>query len=139
VENQSRAAESDAIADDVARALSEVGNSAEFVARYLLADVLARYRGVFVSQRRADLVGSAFCSDPNQSAMQDGRNMTQISVICSVCGSTNVSRDAWAAWDIEAQAWTLQAVFDQGHCHRCEQDRRLEETNFGDLPQLSIT
>ena len=61
--------------------------------------------------------------------------MTAISINCSVCGSGNVSRDAWAAWHVAAQEWTLQAVFDQGYCHCCEQERHLEEVAFSDSPQ----
>lgn len=54
-------------------------------------------------------------------------------IACSWCGSTNVARDAWASWDVDAQRWVLGAVFDDGFCHRCESARSLEEVRFGML------
>lgn len=50
-----------------------------------------------------------------------------ILITCSVCGSTEVSRDAWADWDVVSQSWILGAVFDQGFCHRCEEEQKLVE------------
>lgn len=50
-----------------------------------------------------------------------------VRIVCSWCGSTDVARDAWARWDEDAQAWVLGHVFDDGHCHRCERARSLEE------------
>ena len=48
-------------------------------------------------------------------------------IVCSWCGSADVSRDAWASWDIDRQEWVLGAVFDDGFCHACECARGLEE------------
>lgn len=50
-----------------------------------------------------------------------------IRIICRDCGSTEVTRDAWAAWSVERQQWELGAVFDDGYCHRCERPASLEE------------
>jgi hypothetical protein len=50
-----------------------------------------------------------------------------IAIPCRVCGSSHVSRDAWADWDVASQSWVLGAVFDQGFCHQCEEEQRLEE------------
>ncbi len=50
-----------------------------------------------------------------------------IQIMCADCGSTNVSRDAWASWHEVRQAWVLGAVFDDGHCHRCERAVSLVE------------
>ena len=50
-----------------------------------------------------------------------------IRMICSWCGSTAVTRDAWAEWDEARQEWRLGAVFDDGYCHRCEAERSLGE------------
>jgi hypothetical protein len=44
----------------------------------------------------------------------------RIAIICGTCGSDEVSRDAWANWDTREQEWVLGAVFDYGHCHRCD-------------------
>ncbi|WP_188054108.1 MULTISPECIES: hypothetical protein [unclassified Sphingosinithalassobacter] len=46
---------------------------------------------------------------------------------CERCGGTAVTRDAWAEWDVAAQAWVLSAVFDYAHCHECHRDTRLVE------------
>lgn len=40
--------------------------------------------------------------------------------VCSECGSENVRRDAWAAWDVETQSWELAAVFQAGFCDDCD-------------------
>lgn len=51
-------------------------------------------------------------------------------IICADCGSSHVSRDAWANWDEMRQAWVLGAVFDDGHCHRCERRVSLVEQSL---------
>lgn len=47
--------------------------------------------------------------------------------ICNACGSDHVTRDAWAAWDVDAQRWVLEAAFDYAYCHRCMMTCRLEQ------------
>lgn len=47
--------------------------------------------------------------------------------ICNVCGSDDVTRDAWAAWDVKEQDWVLGAAFDYAYCHRCENETHLDE------------
>ncbi len=54
----------------------------------------------------------------------------RIAIICGTCGSDEVSRDAWADWDTDQQEWVLGAVFDYGHCHRCENESRLIEVEL---------
>jgi hypothetical protein len=54
----------------------------------------------------------------------------RIAIICGTCGSDEVSRDAWAKWDTRGQEWVLGAVFDDGHCHRCEGESRLIEVEL---------
>jgi len=39
---------------------------------------------------------------------------------CRTCGSTRVTKDAWAGWNSEAGLWELENVFDQEFCHQCE-------------------
>ena len=53
--------------------------------------------------------------------------MSKIEIICSTCKSTDVIRDASAAWEVETQDWVLSAVFDQGYCIDCDDEARLEE------------
>ena len=54
----------------------------------------------------------------------------RIQIVCGTCGSTLVSRDAWADWNAKTQEWVLGAVFDYGHCHDCEGESRLEELSL---------
>lgn len=58
-------------------------------------------------------------------------------IVCSWCRSDRVSRDAWADWDVERQAWVLGEVFDDGYCHRCECEARLIEKPLVD-PAVSV-
>lgn len=50
-----------------------------------------------------------------------------IRIVCRDCGSDNVRRDAWAAWSVEQQEWTLGEVFDAGFCMTCDREASLEE------------
>ena len=50
-----------------------------------------------------------------------------IAIICSVCGSNRVTRDAWAEWDAANQQWVLGAVFDDAYCHQCDEETNLDE------------
>lgn len=47
----------------------------------------------------------------------------RIKIVCRMCRSENVGRDAWAKWDVESQQWVLGPVFDAGVCHDCGYDR----------------
>ena len=51
----------------------------------------------------------------------------KVEYVCGYCGSTEVSRDAWADWDAETQQRVLGALFDYAHCHACEKETSLEE------------
>ena len=59
-----------------------------------------------------------------------GNDGKRIAIICGTCGSNEVSRDAWANWDIGEQEWTLGSVFDQGFCHRCGCESSLVEVEL---------
>ncbi len=50
-----------------------------------------------------------------------------IAIACGHCGSADVSRDAWAAWDETRQEWVLRSVFDYAYCHTCDCERSLVE------------
>lgn len=41
--------------------------------------------------------------------------------VCERCGSNDVVRDAWAAWNPETGLWDLSQVFDDGYCRACEE------------------
>ena len=55
----------------------------------------------------------------------------RITIACSVCDSSKVTRDAWAEWEVARQEWVLGAVYDQGFCHRCEEEQKLVERAVG--------
>ncbi|MCL6684031.1 hypothetical protein [Sphingomonas alba] len=54
----------------------------------------------------------------------------RIAIVCGTCGSDAVSRDAWADWDTGKQEWVLGAVFDYGHCHKCDCEASLLEVEL---------
>lgn len=39
---------------------------------------------------------------------------------CCACGSERVARDAWACFNSDSGLWELEHVFDDAHCHHCE-------------------
>lgn len=56
-----------------------------------------------------------------------GRSSPPIKHVCNKCGGHNVTRDAWAEWDVAEQEWVLAATFDYSYCHDCQEETRLEE------------
>lgn len=59
--------------------------------------------------------------------MAQERKEPQLLIACETCGSTDVARDAWAEWDVEAQEWVLRTVFDMAFCHECDGETNIEE------------
>jgi hypothetical protein len=57
--------------------------------------------------------------------MTEGHGLGQIQYVCGTCGSTDVSRDAWADWNVERQEWELRVAFDYARCHACDGETRL--------------
>ena len=51
-------------------------------------------------------------------------------MICKTCGSENVKKDAWAAWDEHKQEWVLDNIFDYEHCETCEGETTIIEKNL---------
>lgn len=51
----------------------------------------------------------------------------RIIFVCEGCGTPGVTREAWAAWDLERQCWKLAELFDYAFCHRCHRRTQLEE------------
>ena len=43
----------------------------------------------------------------------------RIKLRCPACGSGNISSDATAHWDLEAQAWVLASTQDHETCDDC--------------------
>lgn len=57
----------------------------------------------------------------------------QIRPVCARCGSSDVSRDAEAAWDVAEQEWTLKVVRDQAFCNgECGRETFLVEVELRD-------
>lgn len=54
-------------------------------------------------------------------------NKNQIQMKCSHCGSTNVTRDAAVAWNMDYQTWELITVFDHSDCNDCGGECSLVE------------
>lgn len=46
----------------------------------------------------------------------------KIKIVCEVCGSENVKRDAQATWCEETQQWVLCNVLDNANCESDECD-----------------
>lgn len=44
---------------------------------------------------------------------------SQMTARCDKCGSANVHKSAWAAWDDETQAWVLGGTHDDCQCADC--------------------
>jgi hypothetical protein len=55
------------------------------------------------------------------------RGPPSIDIVCRECGGNNVSRDAWAEWDVASQQWMLGSVFDHAYCHDCGEKASLDE------------
>lgn len=55
----------------------------------------------------------------------------KVKMVCSECGSSDVLADAYAEWDVDAQDWVVQNVFDKGaYCNKCDGETRLEEVEL---------
>ena len=59
--------------------------------------------------------------------MADRKKEPKLRMVCEKCGSTHVTRDAWAEWDEDEQDWVLAAVFDYAFCHDCQRDAHIDE------------
>jgi hypothetical protein len=51
----------------------------------------------------------------------------KLRMTCEECGSTHVTRDAWAEWDEDEQDWVLGAIYDYAFCHTCQSGSHIEE------------
>lgn len=59
-----------------------------------------------------------------------GASLMAVDYVCNMCGGNTVTRDAWAAWDVEAQEWVLGAAYDYAYCHDCDEETRLIEVEL---------
>jgi type II secretory ATPase GspE/PulE/Tfp pilus assembly ATPase PilB-like protein len=51
----------------------------------------------------------------------------KVSKVCKYCGSENVSVDATARWNVDAQAWELAGLFDNSDCDDCGGETTIVE------------
>ena len=58
----------------------------------------------------------------------------RVTYVCNMCGGRTVTRDAWAAWDVDGQQWVLGAAYDYAFCHDCEDETRLIEVELESVP-----
>jgi hypothetical protein len=58
-----------------------------------------------------------------------------VQMVCEECGSEDVTRDAWAAWDAGTQEWVLGTVFDYAYYHRCQGSTNIEEVPYTPRPK----
>ncbi len=63
----------------------------------------------------------------HHAGMEAHKKEPKVRMICEECGSENVMHDAWAVWDVDAQEWSLGAVFDYMHCDTCEGETHIVE------------
>ena len=52
--------------------------------------------------------------------------MSKEKPICTYCGSDDVSRDAYAKWDIDTQEWEIITTFDSYYCEDCDGETSIE-------------
>lgn len=51
-------------------------------------------------------------------------------IVCAVCGSEDIRKDAVASWNVALQQWELVAVFDDPNfCEDCGGETSLEEVD----------
>ena len=55
---------------------------------------------------------------------------TRYAMVCNCCGSGEVSRDAWANWDMGKQEWVLGSTFDAAFCHKCDSETSIIEVEL---------
>jgi len=49
-----------------------------------------------------------------------------VKMVCSNCGSDDVTRDAVVRWSIQSQQWEVSNVFDNSDCEACGETRLSE-------------
>ncbi|MBS0502194.1 MAG: hypothetical protein JSS55_00020 [Proteobacteria bacterium] len=54
----------------------------------------------------------------------------RVTFVCSMCGGNNVTRDAWARWDVKTQEWVLGDLYDHADCQDCDGETRLIEVEL---------
>jgi hypothetical protein len=74
-----------------------------------------------MTQNDSDLQADENATSDVSTMPGDGKEIP----FCGSCGSDKVVRDAWAAWNADAQEWELQEVFDYQGCSTLSTIRRM--------------
>ena len=64
--------------------------------------------------------------------------MGKVKYVCYDCRSEEVSIDAYAEWDKEAQRWVLGDMYDYTYCHECEGETVLDEEPIEEIKSTKI-
>lgn len=86
------------------------------------AEDMLSIRAVLVSANDPATDPAAIYRDPPVA-----KGAPKVRMVCDTCGSDDVRADAFAAWDVETQAWVLASTYDATHCEHCGCERDLEE------------
>lgn len=59
-------------------------------------------------------------------------------IVCSVCGSSNMTSDANASWDVEEQQWVLDDVTgDYYYCANCGDEASADDLELNSLEEAN--
>ena len=62
----------------------------------------------------------------------------RVQMLCPDCGSTDVTRDASADWNVDTQKWELYTTYDACYCGKCDETKRyFVEAELNELPAPS--
>ena len=119
------------------------GPSSEFVARTVARLSYYRIHGrvLFCRLEALDIYIVDRAVKGARQSNRDCRSdeaMARFNYVCSICGSENVRRDAWAVWNVETQSWELSTVFDAGFCDDCDGGARLDEVEIGTVQNVTV-
>jgi hypothetical protein len=64
--------------------------------------------------------------------------MAKYKYVCSICGSENVLRDAWASWDLESQKWELASTFQAGFCQDCDGGASQDAVEIAKISSVTV-
>lgn len=59
--------------------------------------------------------------------------MNKVKKVCKHCGSSDVSKDAYAVWDEDKQEWVLDIFHDSnGYCEECNGETTIVDKEIND-------
>jgi len=86
-----------------------------------------------LSRPHKTLTGHSRYPEPVEEIVESySRKMAKRVMKCAHCGSSEVRKDAWAAWDLHAQQWEVAAIYDHVYCLDCDAETTIVEEEVGD-------